>query len=108
MKNIPGVSNSFNKMNKSIINNDLNKSITNNDGKSTDIEKVINSDGLVQSDTVDSTDNNPNDTNTTALKDQNPIIKTDAIKSHDKMKAKNKKNSDKSNCKDFLCSVFNY
>jgi len=53
MKNIPGVSNSF---------NDIKKSITNNDPKSTDIalestdiEKVINSDGLVQSDKVDST-----------------------------------------------------
>jgi len=105
MKNIPGVSNSF---------NDIKKSITNNDPKSTDIalestdiEKVINSDGLVQSDKVDSTDNSPNDTNTPALKDQNPIIKTDSKKSIDKIKDKNNKNSNISNCKNWFCSVFN-
>jgi len=98
LKNIP-VCNSF---------NDVNKSITNNDRKSTDFAQYSNSNGLVQPDTVNSTDNNPNDTNTTALKDQNPINKTDSKKRHDKIKAKKLKNSDNSNCKDKICSVFNY
>jgi hypothetical protein len=57
---------------------------------------------------IDSTENNPNNTNTIEVKDQNPIIKTDSRKSHDKIKDKNNKNSNKSNCKDCLCSVFNY
>ena len=73
---------------------------------------------------IDSTENNPNNTNTievkdqnpiiktdsknSEVKDQNPIIKTDSRKSHDKIKDKNNKNSNKSNCKDCLCSVFNY
>ena len=57
---------------------------------------------------IDSTENNPNNTNTIEVKDQNPIIKIDSRKSHDKIKDKNNKNSNKSNCKDCLCSVFNY